>query len=155
MAFPKGAPRPPDAGRKKGTPNKRTIAIREAMARAVEARPADFDSLEQMRLVAKWFLGQAAEAMKRTREVVEKGEDGKERKVLRSAPDVKLAADHLKNALSALKEIAPYEYARKASIHHTVRAVDPSLLTDEQLDTLINVLESVPSPSGLEGGEGP
>lgn len=34
MPFPKGQPRPPNAGRKKGTPNKATKTIREAWIEA-------------------------------------------------------------------------------------------------------------------------
>lgn len=38
MAYPKGAPRPPGSGRAKGTPNKSTREVREALAEAFERK---------------------------------------------------------------------------------------------------------------------
>lgn len=37
MAYPKGAPRPPGSGRARGTPNKSTDLVRQAIARFAEA----------------------------------------------------------------------------------------------------------------------
>lgn len=41
MAYPKGKPRPPGAGRKKGTPNKATAAVAQAVAESGQT-PLDF-----------------------------------------------------------------------------------------------------------------
>src|SRR6266702_7645152 len=95
-------------GRKAGTPNKRATAFSRAVQETMAAREAGrkpesgFDSLEQMRTVAKWFLGQAATAQHR------KTEDGK------PAPDINWAATCLNNALRALKEVGNYEHPKLA-----------------------------------------
>jgi hypothetical protein len=45
MAWPKGKPRPPNAGRKKGTPNKVTAEKREMLAAILEKRLPDLDAM--------------------------------------------------------------------------------------------------------------
>jgi len=48
-------------GRQRGTPNRRTIERQQAFAEARAATKADgFDSVDQMRAIAKYFMGQAA-----------------------------------------------------------------------------------------------
>lgn len=46
MAWPKGKPRPPGAGRKKGTPNKLTASFREELAKFEDGK--GFDSVKEM-----------------------------------------------------------------------------------------------------------
>lgn len=42
MGFPKGKPRPPGAGRRKGVPNKSTTEVREAIARMLNQTADEF-----------------------------------------------------------------------------------------------------------------
>ena len=46
MAWPKGVKRPAGAGRKKGTPNKNTLVLREAF-RAILEEPAGIEQMRQ------------------------------------------------------------------------------------------------------------
>lgn len=41
MGRPKGSPRPPGSGRAKGTPNKTTLAVKQALSEALEAAHDD------------------------------------------------------------------------------------------------------------------
>ncbi len=95
-------------GRQKGTPNKpRRVddevrrAMRQARREMMKA-PTEFDSLEQMRIIAKWHLGQASQAQKRV------DEEGK------PAPDIKTATEQLENAARVLRTICEYEHPKLA-----------------------------------------
>jgi hypothetical protein len=86
------------------------------------------DSLEQMRAVAKQFLGQAAKEQQKLEDM-----------------DVKFFNECLLNAHRVLRDICPYDHAKLLAIKvsgdpanplHHVQELDLSRLTDEQLLTL-------------------
>jgi len=123
-------------GRPKGSRNRRTLARLAAQATV----DPGFDSLEQMRAVAKQFLGQAAKEQQKL--------DGM---------DVKFFNECLLNAHRVLKDIAPYDHSKLLSIRvagdaanplRTVQELDLTRLSDEQLLTLRPILAALAGPGG-------
>ena len=56
MAFPRGKPRPPDSGRKRGTPNKVTRELREMVLAALDKAGGETYLLAQARAEPASFL---------------------------------------------------------------------------------------------------
>jgi hypothetical protein len=103
MAFPKGRPRPPGAGRKKGTPNKVDAAKRAEIERYVGAQQKQGPlPLDIMMKAMRYFHGLAEKATD--------GTPDKERLVTLSA--------------SIAKDAAPYVHPRLAQT--TLRGDDES-----------------------------
>src|SRR5260370_346190 len=114
----RGGPRP-NSGRKKGSPNRTTLgkaATQAAIAASRVAPLSDFDPLEQLEIIAKQFLSQAAAEQR-------KGPDAIDRPVFN---------EHLLNAARVLKDIVPYRHSRLASMEHKFPQFDFSRLTDAQ-----------------------
>lgn len=82
-------------GRPPGSRNKRTIARLTAQA----AAGSELDSLEQMRTIARQFLGQAAQEQQKA-----------------EAMDRKFFNECLLNAHRVLKDICPYDHAKLLAI---------------------------------------
>src|SRR5215831_3734455 len=91
--MPRGGSKPGErrGGREKGTPNKLSIGRVKA---AVATATPEFDSLDQLRLIAKHFLDQASA-------------EGKKEKA-----NVRLVNDCLDRAARVLRDIAPYEHPK-------------------------------------------
>jgi hypothetical protein len=89
-AMPRGGYRP-NAGRKKGSFGKLTVGH--------EAPRPDFDSLEQLRMIAKKFLGQAAAEQRKA-----------------EGMNVKFFNECLLNAHRVLRDICPYDHAKLVSV---------------------------------------
>jgi hypothetical protein len=118
MPFQRGVPRPPNAGRKKGSLNKLTIGRMEA---AIAAEHPEYTTLQKLKAVATIIIDRV-EHTKRYTEA-----EGRELEALSKVLD----------------RIMPYEHRKLAAI--TVKSdvdnpprvkADLSLLTDAELDTL-------------------
>lgn len=93
-------------GRAKGTPNKRTIgeALFKEQARK-QPTQEDFDSLVQMRAIAKMFIGMAA---------AEQRQDKPDKKWLKELGD---------SASKTLAYMLPYEHRRLATLEPAMETV--------------------------------
>jgi hypothetical protein len=118
MAFQRGVPRPPNAGRKKGSLNKLTIGRMEA---AIAAEHPEYTYLQRQKAVATIII----DRMEHTKRYTEA--EGRELEALSKVLD----------------RIMPYEHRKLAAI--TVKSdvdnpprvkADLSLLSDAELDTL-------------------
>ena len=82
-------------GRQKGTPNKLSIGRVKA---AIATATPEFDSLDQLRLIAKHFLDQATA-------------EGKKKKA-----NMRSLNDCLDRAARVLRDIAPYEHPKLSAV---------------------------------------
>ncbi len=98
--MPRGsAPGEHRGGRDKGTQNRRTIERNKILADERRAARADgFDSVEQMRIIAKYYLGVAAAEQRKT------------------MPDRNRVEDCLEKAHAKLRDLAPYEHPKLSSL---------------------------------------
>lgn len=110
--MPRGAkPGERRGGRAKGTPNKRTIG--EAYFRKQKSerhqdevvKPEHFDSLEQMRAIAKLFIGMAAQEQREAK------------------PDKKWLKELGDSAAKTLAYILPFEHRRLATLEPAMETV--------------------------------
>jgi hypothetical protein len=95
--MPRGGSNPGErqGGRQKGAPNKLSIGRMKA---AVATATPEFDSLDQLRLIAKHFLDQATT-------------EGKKEEA-----NVRLVNDCLDRAARVLRDIAPYEHPKLSAV---------------------------------------
>ena len=95
-------------GRRKGSPNKRTIgevAARRAQIQEAIVKSEHFDSLDQMRAIAKLFIGMAASEQRRDK------------------PDQKWMKELGDSAAKTLAYILPYEHRRLATLEPAMETV--------------------------------
>lgn len=149
--MPGGGSKPGErrGGRKKGTPNKRTVGVAEHISQLRQIiksspratpRAPDFDSLSEMRTAAKLLKNVLVKAY-------EKYQAGE--------LDAESIRKQLIEYLKACAEIAPYEYSKLASITLKAAPVDPTKLTDEQLTTLEYIIAAASNPAADQSGEAP
>ena len=138
MPFVKGAPRPPNAGRKKGTPNKITTALREEVART--GKTALQVMMDNMRVAYEQATMLHEELLKALAE--NKTGNGFERKL----SEMWNLRDR---AQRYARDVAPYFHPQLQAIKHDHRTADGAPLRP------ILVIEGYPSepPKAVTGND--
>jgi hypothetical protein len=122
----------PGSGRKPNTPNKFTV---ERAERAAREGPLPHENILH---IARILMTDAMAY--RAQEVTRINKDGVEEKVKEFKPGHEAKFhDLLMKALTANEKAAPYYAPRRSSVAVTHAPIDPSLLTDEE----VNVLERI------------
>jgi hypothetical protein len=139
--MPRGGSNPGErrGGRQKGTPNKLSIGRVKA---AIATATPDFDSLDQLRLIAKHFLDQA-------------NAEGKKKNA-----NIRWLNDCLDRAARVLRDIVPYEHPKLSAVKVGGDSENPlfdlSGLSDQELAFLRRtVLKATPVDPGYRSGERP
>jgi hypothetical protein len=119
-------------GRQKGTPNKLSIGRVKA---AVATAAPEFDSLDQLRLIAKHFLDQATA-------------EGKKKKA-----NMRSLNDCLDRAARVLRDIAPYEHPKLSAVKlggDPNAPLNLSSLSDAELASFRRIMVKIGATDGLQ-----
>jgi len=118
-------------GRQKGTPNKLSIGRVKA---AIATATPEFDSLDQLRLIAKHFLDQATA-------------EGKKKN-----SNIRRINDCLDRAARVLRDIAPYEHPKLSAVKLGSDPEAPlnlSGLSDNELASLRRLMIKIGAATGV------
>src|SRR6266536_6190750 len=150
MAFTKGGPK--TGGRQKGTPNKRTVELQQAVESRLR-RPRT-NSLEKMRQLAGIIEGLASGWL-RSNTVEEKTPEGEPRQVLKPGADIKEGVHLADAAQRAWNRVTEYEHPKLQSVHLTQQPLDLSKLSDGQLADLERLVAVATLDRSDQGGATP
>jgi len=151
MAYPKGGPKV--GGRQKGTPNKRTLELQQAVASRLR-RPRT-NSLEKMRQLAGIIEGLASGWLK-SNTVEEELPDGSgKRQVLKPGADIREGVHLTDAAQRAWNRVTEYEHPKLQSVHLTQQPLDLSKLSDGQLADLERLVAAATLDRADQGGATP
>src|SRR6266536_2049084 len=112
MGVPKGSPK--HGGRQKGSLNKATVALQQAVASRLR-RPRT-NSLEKMRQLAGIIEGLASGWL-RSNTVEEKTPEGEPRQVLKPGADIREGVHLADAAQRAWNRVTEYEHPKLKSVH--------------------------------------
>jgi hypothetical protein len=155
MPFPKGAPRPPNAGRKKGTQNKATMLLQkqveERLGRRVSMRP---NSLDELRKAAMLLSTLAAREMEKGAPglQVQRDEDGNVVSQSKTGYDPSFLSELSEKAGKMWEKVANFEFPRLSAVTLHQQPLDLSKLTDNELAELERIVAAASDARDVAGG---
>ncbi len=150
MGVPKGSPK--HGGRQKGSLNKRTVELQQAIASRLR-RPR-VNSLEKMRQLAGIIEGLASGWLKGNT-VDEQLPDGTKQQVLKPGVDIREGVHLVDAAQRAWNRVSEYEHPKLQSVHLTQQPLDLSKLSDGQLADLERLVAVATLDRADQGGATP